>query len=188
MSSTAPRRWPRWRRILLGFAAVVLVAAGAGWTWQSELIGFGTRLYLRRIAASEEQSGDLTQRRAAVARVHRMLLMPPPADALVPELFDMLGALSPRVSTGEINLEWAAYVFTSYMRDLTRDRPHGHPRRSSAEIDSAVAQYVEFFRLQKRPDANPIEIGDLAGQGDAESYTVEEIEKAEREGRDVTKK
>lgn len=173
------------KRALGTAALVLLVLAAAGWIWRNELVGVATRVYLARLAAAEEDSGDLTQRRAAVARVHRMLLMQPPADALVPELFDLLGALTPRVSSGEINLDWAAYVYTSYMRDLTRDRPRGTPRRSSGEIDAAVAEYVHFYTLQKRHDVPAPGLRAVTGQPEGESYTVEEIERAAREGREI---
>lgn len=177
----------RRKRILLATAAVLVVGAGAAWHWQSFLIGHGTRWYLDRIAASEEARGELGERRQAVGRVNRMLLLAPAPDALVPELFDVLTALSARVATGEIDLAWAAYVFTSHQRDLTRDRPRGVPRLERAEVDSVVEEYVRFFSLQKRPDAPGLGVRDLAGGDDAESFTLEEIEAAMRDGRDLTR-
>lgn len=177
---------PRAKRVLaIGFA-VLVVAGGAAWHWQSEIIGLGTRWYLARIAASEEALGDLSKRRDTVARVHRMLLLAPPPDAQVPELFDMITAVSSRAATGEIDLDWAAYVYGSYERDMARDRPDGRPRRSKEEIEASVAEYVRFYTLQKRPDVPGLRLGNLTGSADAESYTVEEIEKAAREGRDLS--
>jgi hypothetical protein len=177
----------RRKRILVG-CLMTLVAVGAGaWHWQSELIGIGTRWYLARLAASEEATGDLRQRRDAVARIHRALLLGPPVDALVPELFDLLTAVSSRVATGEIDLDWAAYVYNSYERDMVRDRPNGAPRRSPAEIEAAVVDYVKFYTLQKRPDVPGTSLRALAGADIGESYTVEEIEEAAREGRDPGK-
>lgn len=172
----------RWKRILAVTAAVLVVAGAAGWYWQSELIGLGTKWYLARVAAREEASGSLDQRRQAVAKVHRMLLLAPPQDPLVPELFDLITAVSARAATGEIDLDWAAYVYNSYERDMARDRPNGLPRRSKEEIDASVQEYVTFYTLQKRPDVKGIGVGAIAGMDD-ESISVEEIEQAKREGR-----
>jgi len=170
-----------WRRTVLVVALVTAAATAAAWYWQSALIGWASGRYLAAIAAAEDASGDLSERRQAVHRVHRMLLVAAPADALVPELFDLLTALSPRVSQGAIDLDWAAYVYTSYWRDL-RQRD-GRPRRSPAEIEEEVERYVRFFSLRQRPDVPGLRLGDLTGAAQAESYTVEEIERAHREGR-----
>ena len=171
------------RRLVI--AAVLAVAVV--WHKQSALIGVGTRWYLASVAAREGDAGDLTQRRQAIAHLNRMLLLEQPRDPLVPELFDLLTALSSRVATGEINLNWAAYVYTSYQRDLIRDRPDGQPRRTSADIETAVAEYVRFYSLQQRPDEAGFGLGSLTGGVPDESYTVEEIEQAAREGRDLTR-
>ena len=177
----------RWKRILAGTAGFAALAIGAGWYWQSQLIGIGTRWYLARIAAQEEAQGDLRQRRDTVARINRMLLLGPPQDAWVPELFDLVTAVSSRVATGEIDLDWAAYVYNSYERDMARDRPNGVPRRTKPEIEAAVVDYVHFYTLQKRPDVPGASLRSLAGDSNDESYTVEEIEQAAREGHDVPK-
>lgn len=176
----------RGKRILLGVGVVVLAGAAAGWRWQSELIGVGARWYLGRVTAREESSGSLDERRTAVAKMHRMLLLQPPNDLLVPELFDLITAVSPRVSTGEIDWPWAAYVYNSYERDLVRDRPQGVPRRTMPEVEAEVQRYVEFYALQQHPGADGIRVRDLAGQEAGKSFTLEEIEQAEREGRDLT--
>jgi hypothetical protein len=178
----------RRRRWLLGTVLVLASGAGAAWHWQSQIVGVGTRWYLARVAAREEAQGDLTERRAAVARIHRMLLLAPPSDAWVPELFDLITAVSGRVATGEIDLNWAAYVYDSYERDLARDRPTGVPRRNKDEIEASVVEYVRFYSLQKRPDVPGLGVRALAGAATGESYTVEEIEQAAREGRDVTRR
>src|SRR5260370_27689970 len=116
-------RRTRW----LVLAALAVGACGATWYEQSRLIGLGTRWYLARVAAQEEAQGGLAQRRDAVLRIHRMLLLAPPADAWVPELFDLITAVSSRVATGEIDLNWAAYVYERYERGLARHRPAGTP-------------------------------------------------------------
>jgi hypothetical protein len=172
----------------LAFAAIAAFAllGGAAWYWQSHLIGVGARWYLSRIAAAEEGRGDLTQRREAVGRLQRTLLLQPIDDVYVPELFDLMTAVTTRVSSGEIDLSWAAYVYTSYQRDLILQRPGGVPRRSVDEVERAVRDYVEFYRLEKRPDAAGIRLRDLAGAPEGKSFTVEEIEQAAREGRDLT--
>lgn len=173
-------------RVAIGVALAAILLAGAGWYWQSELIGIGARWYLERVAAREEASGSLEERRTAVARMHRMLLIGPPSDPLVPELFDLITAVSARVASGEIDFSWAAYVYNSYERDLVRDRPQGVPRRTMPEVEREVARYVTFYALQKRPDADGVRLRDLAGAPEGRSFTVEEIEQAAREGRDLT--
>ncbi len=177
----------RRRRLLLAGAAVLVLAGSAAWYWQSQLIGIGARWYLAQVAAREEASGDIGERRAAVARMHRMLLLQPPDDALVPELFDLVTAVSSRVATGQIDFAWAAYVYNSYERDLVRDRPNGQPRRTMEEVEAEVKRYVEFYALQRRPDASGVRLRDLAGAPAGESFTLEEIEQAHREGRDLTR-
>lgn len=171
----------RWRRIRW-----VLLAAGCaavlGWRYQSELIGFGAGWYLHRVAAREGRSGDLTQRRAVLASTHRLLLMPPPPDALVPELFELTTALAQHGASGAISLNWSAYIYTSYYRDLVRDRPTGDPARTSEQVAAELERYVEFYALQKRPDVPGLRISDIMGSG-GDSYSLEEIERAEREGR-----
>jgi hypothetical protein len=169
----------RWLRIGLAF---VVVAVLAGWYWQSRLIGAGSQWYLRFVAAREQRSGEVSQRRDAVRRIHRLILIAPPDERWVGELFDLMTALTTRVSTGEINLNWASYVYTSYLRDLVRDRPSGEPRRSVEEIDASLADYIRFYSLRKRPDETAP--GDVFRGVPDESYTVEEIERAAREGRD----
>lgn len=176
----------RRKRVLLLAVLVLAGTAAAAWRWQSLLIGMGTRWYLARLAAAEEAQGDIAQRRQAVWRVHRMLLIAPPPDTWVPELFDFMTAVSSRVAAGEIDLDWAAYVYNSYERDLARDRPSGKPRRTAAEIEASVAEYVRFYTLQKRPDVPGLGLRNLAGADTGESFTVEEVDEAARQGHDPT--
>jgi hypothetical protein len=168
----------RWRWILL----VLGCAAGLVWRYQSELIGLSAGWYLRRVAAREVRAGDLTQRRAIVERTHRLLLMPPPPDALVPELFELATAMAQRGASGAISFNWSAYIYTSYYRDLVRDRPNGEPARTPAQVDAELDRYVEFYALQKRPDTEGVRLSDILG-GEGESYSLDEIERADREGR-----
>jgi hypothetical protein len=153
----------RRRLIVLGAAVTAVAVAAALWHWQSEVIGIGARWYLARIAASEEARGDLTRRREIVSQMNRVLFMSPPPDALVPELFDLITAVSSRVATGEINVNWAAYVYSDYQRDMVRDRPGGTPRRSMAQVVAAVDEYVRFYTLQRRPDVPGVRLRDLVG-------------------------
>jgi hypothetical protein len=176
----------RARRVLLGAVGVVALIGVAGWYWESQLIGVGARAYLAWVASREEASGSLDKRREAVSRMQRMLLLQPIDDPYVPELFDLMTAVTTRVSSGEIDYSWAAYVYTSYERDLVRDRPGGAPRRSMPQVEAAVHDYVEFYRLQKRPDSDGVRLRDLAGEPEGKSFTLEEIEQAHREGRDLT--
>jgi hypothetical protein len=108
---------------------------------------------LRRLAAEDEAEGVVTRRRAVVADLHRGLLMAPPPDAFVPELFDLITVLAGRADTGEIRETWGAYVYTTYERDLVRDRPDGRPRRDAGDIEAVVQGYVAHYRLQVAPAA-----------------------------------
>lgn len=166
----------------LGIALTLLVALGSlAWHYQSKLIGFGAGWYLSRVAASENGSGDLTKRRAVVAGTHRMLLMPPPQDALVPELFDLVTALAARSAAGSMSMNWSAYVYTSYFQDMMRERPTGEPARTPEQVAAEVERYAQFYALQQRPDVPGVRVSDLLGDS-GDSYTLEEIEKAEKEG------
>lgn len=163
---------------------VLAVGGGAAWYWQSQLIGIGGRWYLARLAAREQRTGDLAERRAFLAQTNRYLLMPAPDDVFVPELFDLVTQLTSRVATGEISLNWAAYIYTAYQRDLLQERPSGTPRRSSDEVAAQLARYVEFFSIKKRPDQRGVTLEDLMGTGD-DVITLEEIEESERSGKEI---
>lgn len=171
------------RKFQLAFGVLVVLAL-LGWHYQSRLIGVAARWQLARIAAEEEQNGNLTRRRQTIADIHRQLLIAPPSDALVPELYDLVTLLSERVATGEINLNWAAYVYTSHLRDVVGERPNGVPRLEMAALEDYVQAQVEFFYLRKRPDVDGHRFRDFVDDG--ESFTVEEIEEARRQGRDLT--
>lgn len=172
------------RRWLLGLLLLAVTCGVLAWRWQSEIIGSAAGWYLGRMARAEQASGGLARRRDAVSRLNRTLLMPAPADPLVPELFDLMTALSSRVATGEVSLDWAAYIYTSYQRDLLRERPDGTPRRSAEEVAGQLAHYLEFYSIRRRPDARGMTVGDLLGTGD-DVITLEEIEEAERTGRPI---
>lgn len=177
------------RRLVLNrklqIAALALAVLGLlGWHYQSRLIGVAARWHLQRVSAEEEESGELTRRRQTIARLHRRLLMKPPQDALVPELYDLLTLLSSRVATGEISLDWSAYIYTSHYRSAVLSRANGGERLGFDELAEYVAEQVEFFYLRKRPDVDGYRIRDFVGDG--ESFTLEEIEQAHREGRDLT--
>jgi len=172
------------RRITIAFLATLVGGGALAWRYQSEIIGSALRFYLQRVAAAEEKSGDLGQRRRAVARLHRQLLIAAPPDSLVPELFDFIIQLSARTASGEISLAWGAYLYTSHLRDAMQ-RPAGAPRQDSTRLAAEIQKGVEFYYLQKRPDVAGFQVKDLWDDG--ESYTVEEIEQAAREGRDLTR-
>lgn len=174
---------PRRRRALLISGFVVAAASAIAWRHQSQLIGIGARWYLASVADREERSGDLTRRRELVARVHRQLLLLPAPDVLVAELYDFATQLSARVASGEISLPWAAYLYTTYLQDLRRDRPTGEPRATRAEIVEFLDRGVEFFHIQQRPGADGVRVRQFMAD---EGITLEEIEQAHREGRDLT--
>ena len=176
---------PGMKRFLWGLLLLLVVCGAAGWYWQSQIIGVAGRWYMSRMAAREDRSGSLDERRKLLAQMNRYLLMPPPDDALVPELFDLTTQLSARVATGEISLNWAAYIYTAYQRDLVQQRPDGKPRRSSDEVAAQLAQYVQFFSIQKRPDQRGVTMGDLLGKEGDEVITLDEIEESERTGKEI---
>ncbi|MCW5893711.1 MAG: hypothetical protein KIT14_24620 [bacterium] len=172
------------RRVLVGSLVVLVLLGGAAWYWQSELIGFGARWYLTRMASSEGDAGGLEKRRRVVAQMNRMLLMGPAPDAIVPELFDVVTALSSRAATGAMSLNWSAYVYTTYQQDMLRDRPDGAPRRTPEQVEAEVQRLVAFYAIQKRPETQGIRVGDLLGTGD-DSISLEEIEEADRTGKAI---
>lgn len=106
---------------------------------------------LRRIAADDERSARLDGRRTVIAGLNRQLLMPPPDDALVPELFDFAIALAPRMESGVIDAAWGSYLYTTYQRELHAERPAGHPRRSVVDIDRVLDGWVEFYHIRASP-------------------------------------
>jgi hypothetical protein len=174
----------RGRRILLAVLLVFGSGALLAWRHQSVLIGRATQWYLGRVAAREENTADLTQRRGVVAGLHRALLMSPPPDAYVPELFDVVTLVSSRVASGEISWDWVAHLYTTYVRDLGAERPDGTPRRTPDEIRAVVDRYVAFYAIRKRPDARGVTVADVFGTGD-DVITLEEIEEAERLGKEI---
>lgn len=105
---------------------------------------------LSRMGGEEDAEGTAARRRETLANVSSQLLIPPPADPLVPELFDFLTAMAPRMEAGVISPAWGSYLYTSYEQDLVRERPKGIPRRTRSEIDAALDRYVEFFHLRAR--------------------------------------
>jgi hypothetical protein len=180
------RLWPRrrWVRAILVFVGVVAVGGAAAWRHQSVLIGRAAEWYLARVAASERASGKIDRQRDVVATVNRQLLMPPPPDAFVPELFDLVTLVSSRVATGDISLAWFAYLYTTYQRDMAEQRPDGTPRRTRDEVQAELDRLVRFYAIRKRPEADGIKVGDLLGTGD-DVITLDEIEEAEKSGKPI---
>ena len=172
------------RRRSLVIGAATLLAGAAGWHYQSEILGSGARWYLERVAARERDAGEIKRRRDVVTGFHRLLLMSPPTDVMVPELFEFVTLLSSRVATGEVTLAWGAYLYTSYVRDMVRDRPQGTPVRSREQVQAELDRQLDFFRIVKRPDVAGFRLSDLIG-GVGDSYSLEDIQQAEREGRDL---
>jgi hypothetical protein len=110
---------------------------------------------LARIATEDDLVSDLERRREILVDLNRGVLMAPPSDAIVPELFDFTALLAARMESGAVSSDWAAYLYTSYQRDLVRERPDGTPRRSAPAIEASLAESIEFYRIQKRGDAPP---------------------------------
>lgn len=176
-------RRTRWTAVT---GLIAVGAAGAAWYYQSQIIGISAKLYLQNVAAREEKGGGLGQRRRTVTRLHRTLLIAPPPEALVPELFDYVTQLSARTASGEISWAWGSYLYTSHLRTAIA-RPDGAPRASVEQLAAEIQEGVDFFYLQQRPDAPGLKVKDLWSDGnDGESFTLEEIKQAAREGRYLT--
>jgi hypothetical protein len=156
---------------------LLVIAAGGFFAWrkQSVIIGSAAQWYLSRVAESENTSGKLDRRREILANVNRQLFMPPPSDALVPELFDFVTVVSKRVATGDISLNWVAYLYTTYQRDMVEQRPTGTPRRSMDQVHAELDRLVAFYAIQKRPEQDGIKVGDILGTGD-DTISLDEIE------------
>jgi hypothetical protein len=180
------RFWParRWARVLLGVVAALGLLGAAAWHWQSVLIGRGFEWYLTRVAESENTSGKLDKRKDILRNINRQLLMPAPDDALVPELFDLVTLVSSRVATGDISLNWVAYIYTTYQRDMVDQRPNGMPRRSLDQVHGELDRLVKFYSIQKRPEQKGIGVGDILGTGD-DVISLDEIEAAEKSGKHI---
>jgi hypothetical protein len=180
------RLWPkrRWARVVLVLLAVLVVGGALAWRYQSVLIGRGAEWYLARVAESENTSGKLDRRREILTTLNRQLLMPAPPDPLVPELFDLVTLVSSRVATGEISLNWVAYLYTTYQRDMLQQRPDGMPRRSYEQVHGELERLVRFFSIQKRPDQEGIRVGDILGTGD-DVISLDEIEEADKTGKAI---
>jgi hypothetical protein len=112
---------------------------------------------LARVAAEDDPTGALDRRREVLGEVSRQLLMAPSPDAYVPELFDLLAAMAPRMEQGAISAAWGSYIYTTYQQDMVKDRPTGAPRPSRAEVEKALDGYVEFFRLRQGRKLRTIE-------------------------------
>jgi hypothetical protein len=171
-------------RIVLVILALFVVTGLLAWRYQSQIIGRTAEWYLVWQASREANEADVTHRRSVVAAVNRQLLMPPPPDAYVPELYEVITLVARRVAVGEMSFAWMAHLYTSYHRDLALERPSGEPRRSPDEIRAQIDRYVEFYAIQKRPDVKGVTMDDLLGTGD-DVITLEEIEEAERTGKDI---
>jgi hypothetical protein len=180
------RLWParRWARVLLVLVVVLAVGLGAAWYYQSVLIGSAAEWYLSRVAESENTSGKLERRKEILTSINRSLLMPAPDDALVPELFDLVTLVSSRVATGEVSLNWVAYIYTTYQRDMVVKRPNGMPRRDLADVRTELDRLIAFYSIQKRPEQAGIKVGDILGTGD-DVISLDEIEAAEKTGKSI---
>jgi hypothetical protein len=110
---------------------------------------------LRRVAAEDDPPKRLERRTQIVSRVQRQVLMAPVDDALVPEMFDVLVALAPHMESGRISAAWASYIYTTYERDLAKERPTGAPRRSHVEIDRTLGELVAYYHIRENPNATP---------------------------------
>jgi hypothetical protein len=105
---------------------------------------------LARIATEDNLTGALGRRREVLGEVAKQLLMGPPPDPFVPELFDFLTAMAPRMQSGVVSPAWGSYLYTEYQRNLVRERPTGLPRRSAPEVQQSLDRSIQFFHLEAR--------------------------------------
>ncbi len=156
----------------MGLVILAVVALGCGAPHGSSPLPAGIAelrlpadaVTLARMAADEDAAQRIDRRRETLAGVHRQLLMmSAPADALVPEQFDFLVALAPRIESGAIDAAWGSYLFTTYERDLARERPDGRPRRGRAEIDAVLDRWVEFYHIRANPRLAPANTAESQG-------------------------
>ena len=110
---------------------------------------------LRRVAAEDDPPKRVERRMRIISGVQRQLLMAPVDDALVPEMFDVLVALAPHMESGTVSATWASYIYTTYERDLAKERPTGTPRRSRVEIDRALGELVAYYHIRETAKATP---------------------------------
>jgi hypothetical protein len=94
-----------------------------------------------------------------IRHVHQVLLLDPAPPEIEAELYDYFLLISERAATGEISPWWAAYLYTSYYRDMLRDRPKGEPRRTREELRAHLQAEVDYYFIRKRPDAAPSPFG-----------------------------
>src|SRR5262249_51463099 len=78
-------------------------------TGVAQLVRRRAAAWLRRAAAEAAPPKRLERRTQIVAGVQRQLLMAPVDDALVPEMFDVLIALAPRMESGTVGAAWASW-------------------------------------------------------------------------------
>jgi hypothetical protein len=106
---------------------------------------------LRRIAAEDEAAGGNERRNAVLDGLNRQLLMAAPARVLVPELFDFVVVLAPRMESRVVSPAWGSYLYTTYQRDLNAERPGSRPRRTPAELDAVLDRWIEFYQIRANP-------------------------------------
>lgn len=106
---------------------------------------------LRRTAVNEEEMKTTARRTEILAGVQRQLLMAPLEDALVPEMFDFLVVLAPRMEAGKVSAAWGSYLYTTYQRELRAARPDGTPRRNVVDVEKQLDEYMAFYAVQQTP-------------------------------------
>ena len=174
------------KRFLSGLLLLLVVGGAAGWYWQSQIIGVAGRWYMSRMAAREDRSGSLDERREAAGADE-----PVHADAAArrrpgPRAVRPGDPLSSRVATGEISLNWVAYIYTTYSaRHRSQQRPDGKPRRSSEEVARAARRGTsQFYAIQKRPDQRGVKVGRHPGHGRRRDHAGRD-RGAERTGKEI---
>lgn len=168
-------------RILLLAGLAFALLGVAAWHWQSRLIGWAGTRYLERLASEDAGAGGIANRRDVVSTLHQQLLLDPPPDALVPALFDVATALTPRVARGEMTLAWAGHLYTNWAQDLLARRQDGLSPPDRASIRARIEDQIAFFAIRSRPDVPGMRLGDLTGMDD-DVLTLEEIEAAHAAG------
>jgi hypothetical protein len=103
---------------------------------------------------------------------------------MVPELFEVVRDLSADVATGDVSLNWAAWIYSTYQQDMLRDRPGGQPPRSPEAVGGEIARLRDYYAIQKRPEAKGVTVAEMLGTGD-DVITLDEIEASDRNGKPI---
>jgi hypothetical protein len=121
---------------------------------------------LRRMGADDDARESIDGRVRVIADVERQLRLVPTEGALVPELFDVVGALARRVEARRMSPGWAGRLYASYRREARIHRPDGFPRRTRADVEALLDAWMLCYSV----DADPCLVRAAAERGVLREY------------------